>query len=81
MNKREMKKELKKQLGWYLQYPDLTPLDELIDLFIPTPTEAKQRRLQEVKHDLVAELIGFEKYDSVGMRREMRQHRKELGLK
>jgi len=77
MNKREMKKELKKQLGWYLQYPDLTDLEKLISFYIPTPTEATQRRLQEVKHELVAEMIGYEKFDSVGMRREMRQHRKE----
>ncbi len=77
MNKRKMKKELKKQLGWYLQYPDLTELEKLISMNIPTPTEATQRRLQEVKHELVAELIGYEKFDSVGMRREMRQHRKE----
>jgi len=80
MNKREMKKELKRLLGWALQYPDLAPLDESINS-IPTRTEASERRLQEVRQELVAELLGFEKFDSVGMRREMRQRRREFGLK
>jgi len=81
VNKREMKKELKKQLGWYLWNSEIVPLDELIELQIPTLTESSQRRLEEVKNDLVAELIGFEKYDSVGARREMRKLLRRMGIK